>query len=228
MLTNFNDSNEMNTFVSDAISARIQDGYRIDAKESVVDHEKDKNCTFKAVLKKDVDGVLCKTVITLHESADFNNINKLNFKASTYHRVDLVDDLVWGEETRTFSSSYRSPSTKSVSNTDSDLHHANGKIILNVNDKKHEVKDLRNEQYRFDWLKSPDDYVEPSDNKIRFNRLSDVIKFVDNSGGTDNCAKRCDDKSKNDSAPTNDECDLISSDDLEDSLIKLVGYIFGK
>lgn len=213
MLTNFNDSNEMNTFVSDAISARIQDGYRIDAKESVVDHEKDKNCTFKAVLKKDVDGVLCKTVITLHESADFNNINKLNFKASTYHRVDLVDDLVWGEETRTFSSSYRDTA---------------GKIILNVNDKKHEVKDLRNEQHRFDWLKSPDDYVEPSDNKTKFNRLSDVIKFVDNSGGTDNCARCCDDKSKNDSAPTNGNDDLITGDDLEDSLIKLVGYIFGK
>lgn len=213
MCTKFNNYNDMNTLASDTINSYIQDGYRIDAKESVVDHEKDKNCTFKAVLKKDVDGVLCKTVITLHESADFNNINKLNFKTYTYHRVDLVDDLVWGEETRTFSSSHRDTA---------------GKIILNVNGKKHEVKDLRNEQHRFDWLKSPDDYVEPSDNKIRFNRLSDVIKFVDNNYAADDCAKRCDDKSKNDSAPTNGNDDLITGDDLEDSLIKLVGYIFGK
>lgn len=213
MLTNLNHANDMNTLASDTINSYIQDGYRIDAKESVVDHEKDKNCTFKAVLKKDVDGVLCKTVITLHESADFNNINKLNFKTYTYHRVDLVDDLVWGEETRTFSSSHRDTA---------------GKIVFNVNGKKHEVKDLRNEQHRFDWLKSPDDYVEPSDNKIRFNRLSDVITFVDNNYTADDCAKRCDDKSKDDAAPTNGNDDLITGDDLEDSLIKLVGYIFGK
>lgn len=213
MLANLNHANDMNTLASDTINSYIQDGYRIDAKESVVDHEKDKNCTFKAVLKKYVDGVLCKTIITLHESADFNNINKLNFKTYTYHRVDLVDDLVWGEETRTFSSSHRDTA---------------GKIVFNVNGKEHEVKDLRNEQHRFDWLKSPDDYVERSDNKIRFNRLSDVITFVDNNYAADDCAKRCDDKSKNDSAPTNGNDDLITGDDLEDSLIKLVGYIFGK
>lgn len=52
MLTKFHDSNDMNTIASDAIRSYIEDGYRIDAKESVVDREKDKDCTLKAVLKK--------------------------------------------------------------------------------------------------------------------------------------------------------------------------------
>ncbi len=99
MLTKFNDSNDMNTVASDAIHSYIKDGYRIDAKESVIDREKDKDCTFKAVLKKDVDGIECKTVITLNESKDDNN------HVCSYSKVDWVGDTKWSEESRSFSTS---------------------------------------------------------------------------------------------------------------------------
>lgn len=97
MLTKFNDSNDMNTVASDAIHSYIKDGYHIDAKESVIDREKDKDCTFKAVLKKDVDGINCKTVIKLTDNGDDKN------KHCTYHKVESVGDTKWSEETRTFS-----------------------------------------------------------------------------------------------------------------------------
>ena len=99
MLTKFNDSNDMNTIASDAIHSYIKDGYRIDAKESVIDRDKDKDCTFKAVLKKDVDGIECKSVITLTDNGEDKN------KSCTYHKVETVGDTKWSEETRTFSSS---------------------------------------------------------------------------------------------------------------------------
>jgi len=104
MLTKFNDSNDMNTVASDAIHSYIKDGYHIDAKESVIDREKDKDCTFKAVLKKDVDGIECKTVITLSDNGDDKN------KHCTYHKVESVGDTKWSEETRTFS--YTTDKTK--------------------------------------------------------------------------------------------------------------------
>ena len=97
MLTKFNDSNDMNTAVSDAIHSYIKDGYHIDAKESVIDREKDKDCTFKAVLKKDVDGIDCKTVITLYENKNDNS------HMCKYHKVETVGDTKWSEETRSFS-----------------------------------------------------------------------------------------------------------------------------
>lgn len=95
MLTKFNDMNEV---VSDAIHSCIKDGYKIDAKESVIDREKDKDCVFKAVLKKDVDGIECKTVITLSDNGDDKN------KYCTYHKVETVGDTKWSEETHTYSS----------------------------------------------------------------------------------------------------------------------------
>ena len=94
------ESNDMNSYASDAIHSYLKDGYRIDAKESVIDRDEDKDCTFKAVLKKDVDGIECKTVITLSETGkDDSN------KTCTYHKVESVGDTKWSEETRTFSSS---------------------------------------------------------------------------------------------------------------------------
>lgn len=96
MLTKFNDMNEV---VSDAIHSCIKDGYKIDAKESVIDHEEDdKDCVFKAVLKKDVDGIECKTVITLNCNEDDKT------KYYTYHKVETVGDTKWSEETHTYSS----------------------------------------------------------------------------------------------------------------------------
>lgn len=99
MLTKFNSSNDMNAIASDAISSYINDGYRIDAKESVIDRDKDKDCTFKAVLKKDVDGIELKTTITITDNVDDKN------KSCTYHKVETAGDLKWSEETRTFSHS---------------------------------------------------------------------------------------------------------------------------
>ena len=96
MLTRFNDMNEV---VSDAIHSCIKDGYKIDAKESVIDREEDdKDCVFKAVLKKDVDGIECKTTITLNDNKDDKN------KYCTYHKVETVGDTKWSEETHTYSS----------------------------------------------------------------------------------------------------------------------------
>jgi hypothetical protein len=97
MLTKFNDSNDMNTLASDTINSYIEEGYRIDAKESVIDREKDDDCIFKAALKKDVDGIECKTVITLSDNGDDKN------KHCTYHKVETVGDTKCSEETRTFS-----------------------------------------------------------------------------------------------------------------------------
>lgn len=97
MLTKFNDSNDMNALASDAIHSYIKDGYRIDAKESVIDKDKDKNCTFKAALVKDVDGVICKVVITLTDEV------RDGCHSLMYNKVDYVDDLKWSEESRGFS-----------------------------------------------------------------------------------------------------------------------------
>lgn len=82
--------------VSDMIHSYIKDGYKIDSKESVIDREKDKDCTFKAVLKKDVDGIECKTIITLSDNGDDKN------KSCTYHKVDMVGDEKWNEVTSSF------------------------------------------------------------------------------------------------------------------------------
>ena len=95
MLTKFND---MNSVASEAIHSCIRDGYHIDAKESVIDREKDKDCVFKAVLKKDANGIECKTVITLSDNGDDRN------KYCTYHKVETVGDTKWSEETHTYSS----------------------------------------------------------------------------------------------------------------------------
>lgn len=115
MLTKFNSSNDMNSIASDAISSYINDGYRIDAKESVIDRNKDKDCTFKAVLKKDVDGIELKTTITITDNGDDKN------KSCTYHKVETAGDLKWSEETRTFSHStdpIKLNSTENNSNID--------------------------------------------------------------------------------------------------------------
>lgn len=93
------DSKSLNDEISNAIHSYIADGYRIDAKESVIDPASDGDCTFKAVLTKDVDGIECKAVITLNESKDDNN------HACSYSKVDWVGDTKWSEESRSFSTS---------------------------------------------------------------------------------------------------------------------------
>lgn len=88
--------NNMNDLVSNEINSYIKDGYHIDINESVFDHEEDKDCIFKAVLKRDVDGIECKTVITLNGSEDDKT------KYYTYHKVETVGDTKWSEETQTY------------------------------------------------------------------------------------------------------------------------------
>ena len=107
MLTKFND---MDVIASDAIYSCIKDGYKIDVKESIIDYEKDKDCVFKAVLKKDVDGIECKTIITLSDNGDDKN------SYCTYHKVETVGDTKWSEETRTFSSCVDKTKLNSVVN----------------------------------------------------------------------------------------------------------------
>lgn len=97
MITKFNDSSDMNILASDVINSYIRDGYRIDAKESMIDQVKDNDCTFKAVLKRDIDGIECKAVITVSDNGDDKN------KYCEYRKVETVGDTKWSEETRTFS-----------------------------------------------------------------------------------------------------------------------------
>lgn len=288
MLTKFNDSNDMNTVASDAIHSYIKDGYHIDAKESVIDREKDKDCTFKAVLKKDVDGINCKAVITLSDNGDDKN------KHCTYHKVETVGDTKWSEETRTFSCT--TDKTK-LNNTvkDSLLNKSwndNNDWLTAHRKRMKRISDMYG--FGWDWF---DDYNKsfkrladiikaPNDDRIKvarpdcsntdkkdtkwtckcpsaYKRLDDYIKLNNDNDNFDNDEKEhikvdakdseddiynkivnrkknleeaCNAKARADKKKVpiesliekndnkKDECE----DDLEDSLIKLVRYIFGK
>lgn len=193
MITKFNDANDMNSVASDAIYSYIKDGYRIDAKESTITSD-DRNCTFKAVLTKDVDGIECKTIIKLIDNGDENT------KSYTYHKVETVGDTKWSEETRTFSTSTNAAngvlnkvwSTKS--NTDD--HVKAGKTNTEDKESKYDLTQL------WDGYDNLLQYYLDSVNKITGNynigwswlnddlascaikRLADVIKTLD-----DNCNK---------------------------------------
>lgn len=276
MLTKFNSSNDMNTVASDAIHSYIKDGYRIDAKESVIDRDKDKDCTFKAVLKKEVDGIECKTVITLTDNGDDKN------KACTYHKVETVGDTKWSEETRTFSSS----TDKTKLNTP-DFDKARKMWEADINDWRKQAKYL-SDAYNLglDWLGKAsvvddvynllnsmsldslcsvrdallnmDDKKTPTDDKSNadkkdtkrkwrsaldfppsaYQRLDDYIKLKD-PVDKDVTSAPVDDKQMDDivdkvktSAADNKKVDNLPKQDpddtVEDSLIKLVRYIFGR
>lgn len=60
MLTKFND---MDVIASDAVYSCIKDGYKIDVKESIIDYEKDKDCVFRAVLKKTLTELSVKQLL---------------------------------------------------------------------------------------------------------------------------------------------------------------------
>ena len=201
MLTKFSDSNDMNTVASDAIHSYIKDGYKIDAKESVIDREKDKDCTFKAVLKKDVDGIECKTVITLTDNGDDKN------KHYTYHKVEAVGDTKWSEETRTFSSS--TDKTK-LNNTDKDnlLDKVWNDDIDWLTAHRKRMKRI-SDMYGFgwDWF---NDYNKP------FKRLSDVIKT-----STSKDTVVVSDKSNTDKKDTKWTCKCPSAYKRLDDYIKL-------
>jgi hypothetical protein len=274
----------MNTLASDTIHSYIQDGYRIDAKESVIDRDKDKDCTFKAVLKKDVDGIECKTVITLTDNGDDKN------KACMYHKVETVGDTKWSEETRTYSCS------KNDANVVSQLADRDDrKVCGDDEDSDNITKDddndwlARHRKFRkcFKLISDPDthkfrwvfldDQKTSTDNKSdvdkkdtrwkckcpsAYKRLDDYIKVNDSdddskqvseqdSDNKDNHIKvephdsvddvynkivnrrknlkeSCEAKARSDKQEDNLPKQDLDDDDLEDSLVKLVHYIFGK
>jgi len=177
MLTKINNTaNDMNTVASDAINSYIKDGYRIDAKESVIDREKDKDCTFKAVLKKDVDGVECKTVITLSDNGDDTN------KSCKYHKVETVGDTKWSEETRTFS---RSTSKSNLNNAvDKVLKSNPARSSLWNDDKWLENHRKRMQRIFDDWnMFGSDSFFKT------FKHIDDLIKIPDLSCPCDTCKK---------------------------------------
>ena len=271
MLTKFNSSNDMNTIASDAINSYIEDGYRIDAKESVIDRDKDKDCTFKAVLKKDVDGIELKTTITITDNGDDKN------KSCTYHKIESAGDLKWSEETRTFSYStdqtklngtvknhstdnLRSMPSQRLDNVDdiSDYYHDTVRRIFKDFCLHDDLFDdeLISRRKRIDDVTKTKNDESSKDTKCKsaYQRLDDYIKHI-----TDEKDKHSSDEKEHIKVDAKDsEYDIYNkivnrkknledacntkanidakeedlqkqdtSDDIEDSLVKLVRWIFG-
>lgn len=246
MLTKFKDSNDMNTIASDAIHSYIKDGYRIDAKESVIDRDKDKDCTFKAVLKKDVDGIECKTVITLTDNGD----DKI--KSCTYHKVETVGDTKWSEETRTFKSS----TSETKCNDEDDWLKDHRKRMKRISDKYgfgwDWFEDNIDDRFKrlTDVIKTTKESVDDTELKCKrpstYDRLDDYVKLndkdkddhikIDAKDSVDDIYNKIVNRKKNLEDAVNKarakeekvETKPVDDDDVEDSLIKLVRYIFGK
>ena len=272
MLTRFNSSNDMNAIASDAINSYIEDGYRIDAKESVIDRDKDKDCTFKAVLKKDVDGVELKTTITITDNGDDKN------KSCTYHKVESAGDIKWSEETRTFSHStdqtklngtvknhstdnLRSTPSPRLDNVDdiTDYYHDTVRRIFKdfslfddeFSDRRKRIADINKTTIDDKKQSTNDESIKDKNDtkcKSAYQRLDDYIKHI-----TDDKDKRLSDEKEHIKVDAKDsEADIYNkivnrkknledvcnakedsiqkqdtSDDIEDSLVKLVRWIFG-
>ena len=283
MLTKFNSSNDMNSIASDAISSYINDGYRIDAKESVIDRNKDKDCTFKAVLKKDVDGIELKTTITISDNGDDKN------KSCTYHKVETACDLKWSEETRTFSHSTDQIKLNSTENNSTicdnnnktphtlfdhedefnDYYHDtvrsifkdfrlfNDEFIDNLDefiDRRKHVSDINKTTSSDKKQSTNDESNKDTKCKSAYQRLDDYIKHitddkdklssdekehikVDAKDSESDIYNKIVNRRKNleDACNTNVNVDAKendlqkqdTSDDIEDSLVKLVRWIFG-
>ena len=283
MLTKFNSSNDMNTIASDAISSYINDGYRIDAKESVIDRNKDKDCTFKAVLKKDVDGIELKTTITITDNGDDKN------KSCTYHKVETAGGLKWSEETRTFSHSTDQIklNSQAKNNTVDDLRSTRSQLLEHEDDSLYDYyndavsrifKDFglhgdlfgdelgSRRKHIDDVTKTDSDDKKPSYGKSSeckkctkcksaYQRLDDYIKHITDDkdkhssdekehikvdakdsesdiynkivNRKKNLEDACNTKANNVDAKEEDLQKQDASDDIEDSLVKLVRWIFG-
>lgn len=213
MLTKFNNFKDINGFISDTMHSYIKDGYNIDMKESAIDKENDGDCTFKSVLKRDVDGIECKAVITLYEK------DTAHGKSFTFHKVDSVGDTKWGEETRTFESSCNVCSSKD----DRVYKDDNSKTATNTHNKKFYVKDTHNTKSNKDTKQDENDVSWVIENCDRLKRIltkngcdcSWISKYTKQAESKrDNCT--C----KNEVTSTEDNYD-------EDSLVKLIRYLFG-
>ena len=250
MITKFNNFNDMNVVVSEAINDCFKEGYTIDAKESVIDQEKEKDCTFKTVMKRDLDGIECKTIIKLTNNSDDKN------KYCKYHKVEFVGDTKWSEETRTFSCSINSTKfNNKVNNNDVDntckqntkqwyleddyLHNNYKDTVDNIlkcfgyhrvetDDEADDSKDKFN-----DVNKVISDNRTQGDNKQTTNNecsKTDSNDSVDNSCNNVDCRKNTKDTYNSKDEYVNKESNITkqdSDDEIEDSLIKLVHYIFG-
>ena len=275
MLTKFNSSNDMNSIASDAISSYINDGYRIDAKESVIDRNKDKDCTFKAVLKKDVDGIELKTTITITDNGDDKN------KSCTYHKVETAGDLKLSEETRTFSHSTDQIKLNSTVNNNNiydtnktshtlfdheddftDYYHDTVRRIFKdfslfddeFNGRRKRISDINKTTSSNKKQPTNDESSKDTNCKSAYQRLDDYIKHI-----TDDKDKHSSDEKEHIKVDAKDsESDIYNkivnrkknlegacntkanvdakeegiqkqdtSDDIEDSLVKLVRWIFG-
>ena len=276
MLTKFNSSNDMNAIASDAISYYINDGYRIDAKESVIDRDKDKDCTFKAVLKKDVDGIELKTTITITDNGDDKN------KSCTYQKVETAGDLKWSEETRTFSHSTDQIKLNSTVNNNTicdnnnktshtlfdhedeftDYYHDTVRRIFKdfslfddeFSDRRKRISDINKTTSSDKKQSTNDESIKDTKCKSTYQRLDDYIKHI-----TDEKDKHSSDEKEHIKVDAKDsESDIYNkivnrkknledacntkanvdakeegiqkqdtSDDIEDSLVKLVRWIFG-
>ena len=210
------DSEYMNSKVEKDIHSYISDDYKIDCKESMIDPE-DKYCTFKAVLKKDVDGIECKTIIKLSESEN----------SHMYNKVEIVGDTKWSEESHSYSTSstsdkdaifddklftarmkgiadhfnnnqcnYTFPRLSDYIKNKSDKSEE-PTIKANINGKEVEVKDLHKENIK----------AEPDRSKDR----------------TDGLKKASESKARKDWLASK-----YDPDELEDDLVKLVRYLFNR
>lgn len=77
--------------ISEDIISYIKDGYCIDVGESI---KKNKKSTFCVVLKRDVAGIECKTIIEVKDNKN---------KTYTYHKIERVGKSKWNDEAKTFS-----------------------------------------------------------------------------------------------------------------------------
>ena len=279
MLTKFNSSNDMNSIASDAISSYINDGYHIDAKESVIDRDKDKDCTFKAVLKKDVDGIELKTTITITDNGDDKN------KSCTYHKVETAGDLKWSEETRTFSHSTDQIKLNSTVNNNTicdnnktshtlfdhdheddftDYYHDTVRRIFKdfslfddeFNDRRKRISDINKTTSSDKKQSTNDESSKDTKCKSAYQRLDDYIKHItdekDKHSSNEkehikvdakdsesdiynkivnrkkNLEDACNTKANVDAKEEEEDIQKQdTSDDIEDSLVKLVRWIFG-
>lgn len=150
-------SKNVNNDVSDIIHSYIKDGYKLDPQESIIDKEKDKDCTFKAVLNKDVDGAKHKTTITMSETND-NGI-----KCSTYRKVDLINGAACKGETKKSTSPANEPTFKSLDD------------YVKVGDKKKKVRRWKCVTPHKD---TKQENVTTAPNNVYTNRVSEIDELV--------------------------------------------------
>lgn len=240
LMFNDNASKVMTDDISDMIRKYTLDGYKIDCNESTVnqDNDADKDCTFKAVLKKDVDGIECKTIIRLLEEKTAIG------KSTTLSKVEYVGDTKWSAESHSYSHSYTCPAKDYDSDTSAwDKYKSSKPYFTRLSDViKTPNKDEDNSTK---WkCKCPsafqrlDDYIKlNTDNKdnsvkIKFTtpdgkeaEATDLHnKSVKAEPAKDGLKEACDAKLLSDLKNLKpDDC----GDEIEDSLFTLINFLFG-